>query len=104
MRLSRTLWGTAVVAADDLGGGQLPVGRRIALFRKLAGLTQAGLAHRLHRSKNWVEKIESGERHLYSFKTHDGVGRRVGVRVRDLRDDLDALAPGHWVLPLYVGP
>jgi transcriptional regulator with XRE-family HTH domain len=88
-----------VVAVDDLGGGQLPVGRRIALFRKRAGLTQAGLAHRLHRSKSWVEKIESGERQLDSFKTTMELAAALGIRVRDLRDDLDALAPGHEVLP-----
>jgi len=82
---------------DDLDGR--PVGKRIAVFRKRAGLTQAGLAQRLHRSKSWVEKVERGERQLDSFKTTMDVASALGVRVRDLRDDLDATAPGHEVLP-----
>jgi transcriptional regulator with XRE-family HTH domain len=32
------------------------IGRRVAELRKLRGLTQAGLAARLHRSQSWVTK------------------------------------------------
>jgi transcriptional regulator with XRE-family HTH domain len=53
----------------DLDG--LPVGRRIAVLRKRAGLTQAGFAMRVHMSKSWLEKVERGAR---------VVGSRCGVR------------------------
>jgi hypothetical protein len=46
-----------------------------------------------------VEKVERGERQFDSFRTTVEVAAALGVRVRDLRDDLDALAPGHEVLP-----
>lgn len=34
----------------------LPIGQRVAALRKLRGLTQAGLAARLHRSESWVRR------------------------------------------------
>src|SRR5438105_3669251 len=47
----------------------MSIGQRIALYRRLRGLTQEGLAMRLHRSKSWVTKVERGERQIDSVTT-----------------------------------
>jgi transcriptional regulator with XRE-family HTH domain len=46
-----------------------PLGRRVAELRHLSGLTQEGLALRLHRSASWVKKVEQGRRSLDSIRT-----------------------------------
>ena len=45
---------------EDLSPAVL--GRRVAEPRRRAGVTQEGLALRLHRSGSWVKKIEQGRR------------------------------------------
>src|SRR6266540_3883437 len=62
----------------------LSIGQRIAAHRRRLGLTQDGLAMRLHRSKSWVTKIERGERPLDSVRTLLEVARALGVEVREL--------------------
>lgn len=55
--------------------GQLLVEARLA-----SGLTQAGLAERLHRPQSYVSKYESGERRLdvvEFLEVTDGIGCRV---------------------------
>jgi transcriptional regulator with XRE-family HTH domain len=77
----------------------LPPGRRVAVLRKRAGLTQVGLAAKLHRSVSWVVKMEHGERSLDSIRVLTQVADALGVQLRDLREDFDPLRPGHKMLP-----
>jgi transcriptional regulator with XRE-family HTH domain len=76
-----------------------PVGRRVAELRRRAGLTQEGLALRLHRSVSWVRKIEQGDRQLDNLRTMREVAEALGVELPDLREDLDVVRPGHEAIP-----
>ncbi|WP_322760612.1 helix-turn-helix transcriptional regulator [Frankia sp. Cr2] len=62
----------------------LPLGKRIAGFRKLRGWTQAGLARRLNRSTSWVTKIERGERRVDSMSVLLELARALSVPVYQL--------------------
>jgi transcriptional regulator with XRE-family HTH domain len=67
----------------DSGSG-MSIGQRIALYRRLRGLTQEGLAMRLHRSKSWVTKVERGERQIDSVTALLQVSKALGVEVQKL--------------------
>jgi len=82
-----------------LGVDGAPVGRRVAELRRRAGLTQEGLALRLHRSVSWVRKVEQGDRQLDNIRTMREVAAALGVELADLREDLDPGRPGHSALP-----
>jgi transcriptional regulator with XRE-family HTH domain len=62
----------------------MSIGQRIALYRRLRGLTQEGLAMRLHRSKSWVTKVERGERQIDSVTALLQVSKALGVEVQKL--------------------
>src|SRR2546422_7675261 len=62
----------------------MSIGQRIALYRRQRGLTQEGLAMRLHRSKSWVTKVERGERSIDSVTTLLQVSKALGVEVQKL--------------------
>src|SRR4051794_16231989 len=76
----------------------MPTGRRIAVLRRRAGLTQAGLALRIHRSKSWVEKVERGSHVVENISTLTQVADALGVPLPTLREDLDPGRPGHAAL------
>jgi transcriptional regulator with XRE-family HTH domain len=76
-----------------------PVGRRVAELRRRAGLTQEGLALRLHRSASWVRKVEQGSQSLDNLRAMREVAEALGVELRDLREDLDPGRPGHAAVP-----
>ena len=81
---------------------ELSIGQRVALHRKRLGLTQDGLALRLHRSKSWVTKIERGERPLDSVRTLLELARALGVEVRELTGHPwfpEPGGPGHEAVP-----
>lgn len=83
--------------SDDLS-----IGERIARYRRALGLTQEGLAMRLFRSKNWVTKVERGERPRDSVRTLLQVARALGVEVRDLTGHPwfpEPGGPGHEAVP-----
>ena len=65
----------------------MSIGQRIALYRRLRGLTQEGLAMRLHRSKSWVTKVERGERQIDSVTALLQVSKALGVEVQKLTCD-----------------
>ncbi|MEA2588391.1 MAG: hypothetical protein QOH66_1318 [Actinomycetota bacterium] len=65
-------------------GSDMSIGQRIALYRRLRGLTQEGLAMRLHRSKSWVTKVERGERPIDSVTALLQVSKALGVEVQKL--------------------
>lgn len=85
-------------AADGVPGSA-PVGRRVAELRRRAGLTQDGLALRLHRSTSWVKKVEQGARPLDSVRVMREVAAALGIELADLREDLDPTRPGHSAIP-----
>jgi transcriptional regulator with XRE-family HTH domain len=62
----------------------LPLGQRIAVHRRLRGLTQEALAQRLHRSASWVTKIERGERRVDSMSALLELARVLGVPLHQL--------------------
>ncbi|GIJ23650.1 helix-turn-helix domain-containing protein [Micromonospora lutea] len=51
------------------GGGELPIGRRVAQWRTRRRMTQQALADRLGKSKSWVDKVERGARRLDRYPT-----------------------------------
>ena len=65
----------------------MSIGQRIALYRRLRGLTQEGLAMRLHRSKSWVTKVERGERQIDRSRRSCRCRRRSGSRSRSSPGD-----------------
>jgi transcriptional regulator with XRE-family HTH domain len=80
----------------------LAIGARIAAHRRRLGLTQQGLAMRLHRSTSWVTKIERGDRPLDSVRTLLEVARALGVEVRELTGQPwfpEPGGPGHEHVP-----
>ncbi len=84
----------------------LRIGERIAAHRRRLGLTQQGLAMRLHRSKSWVTKIERGDRPLDSVRTLLEVARALGVEVRELTGQPwfpESGGPGHEHVPALRG-
>jgi transcriptional regulator with XRE-family HTH domain len=82
---------------DDLSPAVL--GRRVAELRRRAGVTQEGLALRLHRSASWVKKLEQGRRPLDNVRTLMEVAAGLGAELRDLREDLDPSRPGYPAIP-----
>ena len=48
-------------------GADLPIGRRVAYWRKRRDLSQQVFADRLGKSKSWVDKVERGVRRLDKF-------------------------------------
>jgi len=86
----------------DPTSGDLPIRRRIAIHRRRLGLTQEGLAMRLHRSRSWVTKLERGERPLDSIRTLLQIARALGVEVRELTGQPwfpEPGGPGHEAVP-----
>jgi len=84
----------------------LRIGERIAAHRRRLGLTQQGLAMRLHRSKSWVTKIERGDRPLDSVRTLLEIARALGVEVRELTGQPwfpEPGGPGHEHVPALRG-
>jgi len=59
------------------------LGKRIYLFRKQNGLTQAGLAEKAKISNEFMSSIERGAR-LPSLPTLERVARVLGVKLKDL--------------------
>lgn len=59
-------------------------GERVATYRRLRGLTQQGLAQRMHRSASWVTKIERGERRVDSVSVLSDLSRALAVTVETL--------------------
>ncbi|WP_311774346.1 helix-turn-helix domain-containing protein [Micromonospora carbonacea] len=49
--------------------GELPVGRRVAYWRRRRNMSQQVFADRLGRSKSWVDKVERGVRALDKVST-----------------------------------
>jgi transcriptional regulator with XRE-family HTH domain len=86
----RVPYGGRVGDLDGLG-----VGRRIAVLRKRAGLTQAGFAMRVHMSKSWLEKVERGAHVVDSVTVLRQLADALGVPLAVLREDLDPMRPGH---------
>jgi transcriptional regulator with XRE-family HTH domain len=84
---------------DGIGDGDVPVGRRVAELRRRAGLSQEGLALRLHRSVSWVSKVEQGRRSLDNVRVLIEMAGALGVELRDLREDVDPTRPGHTAVP-----
>ncbi|MBL7489731.1 helix-turn-helix transcriptional regulator [Frankia sp. AgB1.9] len=83
----------------------LPLGKRIAAFRKLRGWTQAGLAQRLNRSTSWVTKIERGERQVDSVSVLLELARALSIPLHQLtgREDPDREAsPDSGTTPLRL--
>src|SRR6266508_1921810 len=83
-------------------GRKLSIGQRIAAHRRRLGLTQEGLAMRLHRSRSWVTKLERGERPLDSIRTLLQIARALGVEVRELTGQPwfpEPGGPGHEAVP-----
>ena len=66
------------------------IGKNIAVCRKQAGLTQAGLAEKLNYSDKAVSKWERGES-VPDVMTLMAVAEQLGVTVNDLLCDPDAL-------------
>lgn len=56
-------------------------GEPVATYRRLRGLTQRGLAQRMHRSASWVTKIERGERRVDSVSVLFDLSRALSVTV-----------------------
>ncbi|HEY8473639.1 MAG TPA: helix-turn-helix domain-containing protein [Natronosporangium sp.] len=67
---------------DDLAPPS--IGRQVATIRKLRGLTQSGLAARLHRSESWVTKVERGERRVDSVSVLAELARALAVPIYEL--------------------
>ena len=72
---------------------KLQIGSNIANYRKVAGLTQAGLAEKLNYSDKAVSKWERGES-MPDVTTLVLLAEQFGITVNDLLVDPDAL-PGN---------
>src|SRR6266545_2308147 len=74
------------------GAAELSLGQRVAVLRKLRGLTQEGLALRLNRSTSWVTKIERGARRIDSMAVLQELARALAVPVHQLTGRSDPAA------------
>ena len=63
---------------------ELPIGRRVAYWRRRRRLSQQVFADRLGRSKSWVDKVERGVRRLDRFPVIDQIADVLGVEVDTL--------------------
>ena len=79
---------------------KLQIGTNISLYRKKAGLTQAGLAEKLNYSDKAVSKWERGES-IPDVLTLAMLAECFEITVNDLLADPDALPeiPPIWKLP-----
>lgn len=62
----------------------LTLGQRVAIHRRLRGLTQVGLAQLLHRSTSWVTKVERGERRVDSMSVLIELSRALRMPLDEL--------------------
>lgn len=63
------------------------IGERVAELRRARGLTQDGLALRMHRSVSWVSKVEQGKRRVENVRTLTELAAALGVTLAELRTD-----------------
>ena len=59
------------------------LGRYIRKYRKRVGLTQEGLAERVHVSTTHIGLVETGKRRV-SLKTLQKIASTLGVKAKDL--------------------
>ncbi|MBI1759508.1 MAG: helix-turn-helix transcriptional regulator [Actinobacteria bacterium] len=63
------------------------IGKRVRYWRDRRGLTRRHFADLVGRSSSWVDKIESGERHLDRLSVLDQVANALNVPLQVLLDD-----------------
>lgn len=68
------------------------IGRRIAVLRKLAGLTQEGLAERAGLQRTHVNRIEAGK-YAVTLEVVEGIAQALGMTVDIIDPRLSNLAP-----------
>ncbi|MGH3728494.1 MAG: helix-turn-helix domain-containing protein [Micromonosporaceae bacterium] len=64
--------------------GQDYIGKRVARWRDLAGMTQQELADRLGRTRNWVSMVENGHRAIQRRDTLIALANALRVDVQQL--------------------
>ena len=62
----------------------MPIGQRIAVYRRRRGLSQAKLANLVGRSENWLSQIERGERPIQRLERIVELARVLDVPVTEL--------------------
>ncbi|MFF7330894.1 helix-turn-helix domain-containing protein [Streptomyces sp. NPDC008150] len=68
-------------------------GQRIKELRRSAGMSQAELATAVDRSESWVSQVERGVQPVERLSILQVLADALGVAVRDIRPDADAVEP-----------
>jgi transcriptional regulator with XRE-family HTH domain len=71
----------------------MPVGERIAIYRRRRGLSQLALANMVGRSEAWLSQVERGIRHVDRLSVIIRLAQVLRVTVEDLVGQPLSLAP-----------
>jgi transcriptional regulator with XRE-family HTH domain len=75
----------------------MPVGERIAIYRRRRGLSQLALANMIGRSEAWLSQVERGIRHVDRVSVLVKLAQVLKVTVEDLIGQPLSLAPNGGV-------
>jgi transcriptional regulator with XRE-family HTH domain len=75
----------------------MPVGERIAIYRRRRGLSQLALANMIGRSEAWLSQVERGIRHVDRVSVLVMLAQVLKVTVEDLIGQPLSLAPNGGV-------
>jgi transcriptional regulator with XRE-family HTH domain len=75
----------------------MPVGERIAIYRRRRGLSQLALANLIGRSEAWLSQVERGIRHADRLSVIIRLAQVLKVTVEDLVGQPLSLAPNGGV-------
>jgi transcriptional regulator with XRE-family HTH domain len=71
----------------------MPIGERIAIYRRRRGLTQLVLAGLIGRSESWLSQVERGIRPIDRLSVLIDIAHVLKVNVTDLTGQPFSLAP-----------
>ena len=74
-------------------GQDMPIGKRIAIYRRRRGLTQLVLAGLIGRSESWLSQVERGIRPIDRLSVLIDIAHVLKVNVTDLTGQPFSLAP-----------
>src|SRR5919204_6931746 len=72
---------------------EMPIGERIAIYRRRRGLTQLVLAGLIGRSESWLSQVERGSRPVDRLSVLIDIAHILKVNVTDLTGQPFSLAP-----------
>lgn len=84
---------------SDRLSDDLPIGRRVAYWRRQRRMSQQVFADRLGRSKSWVDKVERGKRKLDKVSVLQEIADVLQITLQQLMGGLAPAEGRHRIVP-----